>query len=76
MCVCVCVCVYVRKRTRVCVNFQYLNPKNFSLELIVIWPTVGGGDAKAPFSIATTPRCKEGATTFPGLLLLSMIHTF
>ena len=26
------------------------------------------GDQKAPFSIATTPRCREGATPFPGLL--------
>ena len=26
------------------------------------------GDQKAPSSIATTPRCREGATPFPGLL--------
>ena len=25
-------------------------------------------DPKAPFSIATTPSCREGATPFPGLL--------
>ena len=30
--------------------------------------TLGEGDPKAPFSIATTPRCREGATPFPGLL--------
>ena len=26
------------------------------------------GDLKAPFSIATTPRCRKGTTPFPGLL--------
>ena len=26
------------------------------------------GDSKAPFTTATTPRCREGATLFPGLL--------
>ena len=26
------------------------------------------GDLKAPFSIATTSRCREGTTPFPGLL--------
>ena len=30
--------------------------------------TLVEGDLKAPFSIATTPRCREGATPFPGLL--------
>ena len=30
--------------------------------------TVVEGDSKASFSIATTPRCREGATPFPGLL--------
>ena len=30
--------------------------------------TLVEGDPKLPFSIATTPRCREGATPFPGLL--------
>ena len=30
--------------------------------------TVVEGDSKAPFSIATTPRSRGGATPFPGLL--------
>ena len=30
--------------------------------------TVVQGNQKAPFSIATTLRCREGATPFPGLL--------
>ena len=30
--------------------------------------TVVEGDLKVPFSITTTPRCREGATPFPGLL--------
>ena len=30
--------------------------------------TVDEGGPKVPFSIPTTPRCREGATPFPGLL--------
>ena len=30
--------------------------------------TVVEGDPKAPFSIATTPRCRGGCYSFPGLL--------
>ena len=30
--------------------------------------TVVEGDQKAPFSIATTPRCRGGHYSFPGLL--------
>ena len=30
--------------------------------------TVVEGDSKAPLSIATTPRCWEGAAPYPGLL--------
>ena len=30
------------------------------------------GYSMAPFSIATTPRCGEGATLFPGLLHFSL----
>ena len=34
--------------------------------------TVVEGDQKAPFSIATTRRCREGAIPFPGLLLFTL----
>ena len=34
---------------------------------IVKLGTVVEGDRKTPISIATTPMCKEGATTSPGL---------
>ena len=30
------------------------------------------GDQKAPFAIATTPRCRGGATPFPGLLYFTL----
>ena len=33
------------------------------------------GEPKVPFSIATTPWCREGATPFPGFLHLPLIHT-
>ena len=38
----------------------------------MIITTVVEGDQKASFSIATTPRCREGATPFPGLLHLTL----
>ena len=34
--------------------------------------TVVEGDLKAPFLIATTPKCREGATPFPGLLCFTL----
>ena len=34
--------------------------------------TLVRGAPKAPFSIATTPRCREGATPFPGLLCFTL----
>ena len=38
--------------------------KSFKVTLVILVKD----DPKAPFSIATTPRCGEGATSFPGLL--------
>ena len=35
--------------------------------------TVVEGDQKAPFSIATTPRCREGTSPFPGLLHFTLV---
>ena len=32
------------------------------------------GNPKAPFSKATTPRCREGATAFHGLLYFTLDH--
>ena len=29
------------------------------------WPTIVEGKPKAPFSIATTPRCRGGHNSFP-----------
>ena len=37
--------------------------------------TIVEGDQKAPFSIATTPRCKGGHYSFPGLFHLPSIRT-
>ena len=38
--------------------------------------TIVEGDPKTPFSIATTPRCREGATPFPGndIILYDKYH--
>ena len=41
---------------------------------LVSWPILVEGDPKAPFSIATTPKCREGATPFPELLHLLVIR--
>ena len=34
------------------------------------------GLPKGSLSIATTPKCEEDTTPFPGLLHLPLIHTF
>ena len=34
--------------------------------------TIVEGDPKAPFSIATTPRCRGGCNSFPGLLYFTL----
>ena len=41
---------------------------------LVNWPTVVEGDPKTPFSIATKPKCSEGANLFPLFLNLPLIH--
>ena len=43
-------------------NKWYMSIKYYKLVTVV------EGDLKAPFLIATTPRCRKGATPFPGLL--------
>ena len=60
VCVCVCVCVCVF----VCV---YIHIKKLA--------TIVEGDLKAPFSIATTPRCRGGRYSFPGLLYFTLDPT-
>ena len=40
----------------------------FKLKVKVKLATIVEGDPKAPFSIATTPRCRGGRYSFPGLL--------
>ena len=39
-----------------------------------MFATVVEGDSKAPFSIATTPRCGEDDALFPGLLHFTLDH--
>ena len=41
---------------------------HYEYDIKVKLVTLVEGDPKAPFSIATTLRCREGATPFPGLL--------
>ena len=41
--------------------------------LLLLLATVVKGDQKAPFSIATTSRWREGATPFPGLLHFTLV---
>ena len=45
------------------VGYLVLNP--FLLKDSKLLATVMEGNPKAPFSIATTPRCKEGRYSFP-----------
>ena len=36
-----------------------------NIQVSISLPTVVEGDLKAPFSIATTPRCRKGLYSFP-----------
>ena len=45
---------------------------NFSNKVKVKLATIVEGDQKAPFSIATTPRCRGGRYSFPGLLYFTL----
>ena len=38
----------------------------------VKWATIVEGNPKAPFSIATTPRCRGGRYSLPGLLYFTL----
>ena len=51
-----------------CGRSRLLSP---TLRLVKL-ATIVEGDLKVPLSIATTPRCREGATPFPGLLLFTL----
>ena len=42
------------------------------LKVKVKLTTIVEGDLKAPFSIATTPRCRGGRYSFPGLLYFTL----
>ena len=55
-----------------CQNLSYFHFFYFLYIYIYIsWPTVVEGNSKAPFSIATTPRCKEGCYFFPWISIYS-----
>ncbi len=60
VCVCVCVCVCKKERER---ERESMIEKNAITEKKLM--TVVEGDQKAPFSIATTQRCRGGRYSFP-----------
>ena len=78
MCVCVCVCVCVS----LCVYNIYTNACVYNIYIymcvcVFAWKSlcvlyIVEGNPKAPFSIATTPRCTGGRYSFPGLLYFTL----
>ena len=48
-----------------CENFQKTKPKMILKIISLKLATLVDGDPKAPFSIATTPRCREGSYSIP-----------
>ena len=46
----------------------YVANKTFIYHIKVKLATIVEGNPKVPFSIATTPRCRGGRYSFPGLL--------
>ena len=50
-------------------TYRRQTSKHFGIiNISLLLATVVKGDQKAPFSIATTARCRGGTTPFPGLL--------
>ena len=49
----------------------YLNSSNAYIIKVKL-ATIVEGNPKAPFSIATTPRCRGGRYSFPGLLYFTL----
>ena len=47
-------------------NFTMIRIRWPNLSYIKVKATVVKGDLKTPFSIATTPRCRQGHYSFPG----------
>ena len=56
------VTLFVNEMLQLIFNISFANKKKVKLVTIV------EGDLKAPFSMATTPRCRGGHYTFPGWL--------
>ena len=50
----------------------YLTPNPFLCKQKVKLATIVEGNPKAPFSIATTPRCRGGRYSFPGWLYFTL----
>ena len=63
---------FLNRSTNVIINFNYNvnTPDSRHVEVKVKSATLVEGDPKAPFSIATTPRCRGGCYSFPWIALL------
>ena len=58
ICICIYICMYIYVCIYICVNiYVYI----YSSKLA----TIVEGDPKAPFSLATTPRCRGGRYSIP-----------
>ena len=53
---------------RMVLDISLLNTKHYNVRKQVKLATIVKGDPKAPFLIATTPKCRKGATPFPRIL--------
>ena len=68
VCVCACVCVCVLGDCKVTHYFKigsYFSIPPYIYICKVKLATLVEGDPKAPFSIATTPRCRGGRNSIP-----------
>ena len=63
MCVCVCVCAVASDEF--ITHLLFLNNIYIYIVSKVKLATVVEGDQKAPFSIASTPRCRGGRNSLP-----------
>ena len=65
----------MNKRCSLVFNKTCWNNNLLPIYIEVKLMTIVEGDPEAPFSVATTPKCRVGRYSFPGLLHLPLIRT-
>ena len=67
-----CLLCHDMMKLRILILYIYIYIYIYIYKVKVKLATIVEGNPKAPFSIATTPRCRRGRYSFPGLLYFTL----